>query len=95
MAGYVIVQLDVHDVEAFERYRGQVGPTIEQYGGRYLVRGGRMERLEGDEPLPRCVVLEFPSYEQARAWYDSDEYAAPKALRHSASRANTILVEGV
>ena len=94
MVGYVIVQLDVHDADAFERYRGQVGPTIERYGG-YLVRGGRMERLEGDEPLPRCVVLEFPSYDQAKAWYDSDEYAAPKALRHASSNANTILVEGV
>jgi uncharacterized protein (DUF1330 family) len=92
---YVIVQVDVQDPEKFEEYRALVPATIAQYGGEYLVRGGRFEKLEGDEPLGRMVVLRFPSYEQAKAWYTSEEYAGPMAIRHAASRANSILVEGV
>ncbi|MFX4224030.1 MAG: DUF1330 domain-containing protein [Thalassobaculum sp.] len=93
--GYVIVQVDVQDAAKFEEYRAQVPATIKQYGGEYLVRGGQFEKLEGAEPLGRMVVLRFPSYEQAKAWYHSDEYKGPMALRHAASRANAILVEGV
>lgn len=93
--GYVIVQVDVQDTEKFEEYRGQVPATIAQYGGEYLVRGGKFEKLEGAEPLGRMVVLKFPSYEQAKAWYHSEEYKGPMALRQSASRANAILVEGI
>lgn len=93
--GYVIVQVDVQDAEKFEEYRAQVPATIEQYGGEYLVRGGKFEKLEGAEPLGRMVALRFPSYEQAKAWYDSEEYKGPKAMRHASSRANAILVEGV
>jgi len=93
MAGYVIVQVDVHDAEKFEQYRPQVPPTLEQYGGEYVVRGGPQECLEGTWH-PRTVVIKFASVEKARAWYDSEEYAAPKALRHSASNANLLIVEG-
>lgn len=93
--GYIIVQVDVQDPEAFEKYRALVPATIAQYGGQYLVRGGSFEKLEGDEPLGRMVMLEFPSYAQAKAWYDSEEYAGPKAMRHASSRANAVLVEGV
>lgn len=91
---YILVQVDVHDAEKFDKYRGQVPPTIAKYGGEYMVRGGRWEKLEGDDPLPRIVMLKFPSYEQALAWYHSEEYAGPKALRMSASTANAIVVEG-
>jgi uncharacterized protein (DUF1330 family) len=93
--GYIIVQVDVQDAAKFEDYRALVPDTIKQYGGEYLVRGGAFERLEGDEPLGRMVMLKFPSYAQAKAWYDSEEYAGPKAMRHASSRANAILVEGV
>jgi len=93
--GYVVVQVDVQDPEKFEEYRALVPATIAQYGGEYLVRGGQFEKLEGAEPLGRMVVLKFPSYAQAKAWYDSEEYKGPKAMRHAASRANAILVEGV
>lgn len=92
---YVLGQVDVHDEEAYAKYREQVPATVAQYGGEYLARGGRWERLEGVEPHPRMVILKFPSLEQAKAWYDSTEYAAPKALRQSASTGNLILVEGV
>ncbi|MCG8690737.1 MAG: DUF1330 domain-containing protein [Minwuiales bacterium] len=91
---YIIVQVDVHDEEKYEEYRKLVPPTIAKYGGEYLVRGGRFEKLEGDEPYPRIVVLKFESMEQAKAWYHSEDYAGPMAIRHSASVANSILVEG-
>ena len=65
MAAYIIVQIEVTDPETFETYRQQVPAIIERHGGEYLVRGGAMEVLEGDWPLPRVVVLKFPSMDQA------------------------------
>ena len=95
MAAYIIVQIEVTDPETFETYRQQVPAIIERHGGEYLVRGGAMEVLEGDWPLPRVVVLKFPSMDQAKAWHASAEYKGPKALRQSASKGNMIVVEGV
>ncbi len=91
---YVIANTEVHDEEAYERYRAQVLPTVEKHGGTFMVRGGRWERLEGDDPLPRLVILKFPSYEAAKAWYYSDEYQPLAELRQSASKGNLVLVEG-
>jgi uncharacterized protein (DUF1330 family) len=95
MAAYLIVELDVHDPATFEEYRKQVPPTIAAYGGRYVVRGGASETLEGDWRPKRVVVLEFPSAEEARRWYRSPEYAPLMALRHKAARSRMLLVEGV
>jgi uncharacterized protein (DUF1330 family) len=95
MAAYIIVQIDVTNSKAFEVYRAQVPPTLELFGGEYIVRGGEQEILEGDWAFPRCVVLKFPSVEQAKAWHASPEYEEPKALRLSAARGNMIVVEGV
>jgi uncharacterized protein (DUF1330 family) len=94
MAAYLIVQVDVTDPEAYAEYRKQVPATLAAYDGKFLVRGGAMRRLEGDWPYERVVVIEFPSVERALAWYDSPEYRAPKAMRHGASRANIVVVEG-
>ncbi len=94
MAAYLIAQIDVTDPVAYEEYRKQVPATLQGHATRYLVRGGAMARLEGDWPHERVVVIEFPSMEAARAWYDSAAYAGPKALRQGASRGNLILVEG-
>jgi uncharacterized protein (DUF1330 family) len=95
MAGYLIVELDVHDAAAFEEYRKQVPATIAKYGGRYLVRGGTCETVEGDWNPKRVVVLEFPSVEQARKFYDSPDYGPQKALRFRSASSKAILVEGV
>ena len=95
MAGYLIVELDVHDTAAFEDYRKQVPATIAKYGGRYLVRGGKCETMEGDWSPKRVVVLEFPSVEQARKFHDSSDYAPLKAQRFRAASSRAILVEGV
>ena len=72
-----------------------VVPTIEKYGGRYLVRGGRTEVLEGNWQPKRVVVLEFASADKARQWYESEDYRPARAIRMKASSGNVILVEGV
>jgi uncharacterized protein (DUF1330 family) len=95
MAAYVIADVDVHDAALFEEYRKLVPPTIAQYGGKYLVRGGAMETKEGGWTPKRIVVLEFPTLEQARNWYHSQEYAPALALRLKAAKNRMILVEGV
>jgi uncharacterized protein (DUF1330 family) len=94
MPAYFIVDLEVTDAAGFDEYRKLVPDTIAKYGGRYLVRGGRTETLEGDWQPQRVVVLEFPSVEQAKRWYNSEEYRDPKALRWRTAKANLILVEG-
>ena len=95
MSAYVIVDLEVTDPVGIEEYRKQVPATIAKYGGRYLVRGGKHETLEGDWHPRRVIVLEFPSVEQAKRWYDCEEYKGPKALRFKTARTNLVLVEGV
>ncbi|MCC6419222.1 MAG: DUF1330 domain-containing protein [Gemmataceae bacterium] len=95
MAGYIIAEVNVTDPVRYEEYRKQVLATVEAYGGAFRVRGGRSEGLEGTPPAGRLVVLEFPTYEQAKAWYESPEYAGPKALRQATSDGRVLLVEGV
>jgi uncharacterized protein (DUF1330 family) len=94
MAAYVIANVDVKDAALFEQYRKQVPDTIARYGGKYLVRGGAHRTLEGDWAPSRLVLLEFPSIEQARRWYDSEEYREPKALRMKCALTDVVLVEG-
>ena len=95
MAAYIIVDVEVTDPATYENYRETVLPTLQPYGGRFLARGGRAENLEGDWMPKRVVVLEFDSVEKAKAWWSSEEYRAPKALRQSAGVTNMIVVEGV
>lgn len=94
MAGYIIVDVQITDPEAYERYKAAVPATLAAYGGKFIVRGGRAETLEGDWEPGRVVVLEFESVEKAKAWWDSQDYAAPKQLRQSASVTRMIVVEG-
>lgn len=95
MAAYVIANVEVIDAATYERYRKDVPATIEKYGGRFLVRGGAVQALEGPFVPKRIVVLEFPSVERAKAWWDSPEYRPLRALRQSASRGDLLVVEGV
>ena len=94
MAAYVIADIDVHDADSYEEYKRIVPPSIAAHGGRYLVRGGEMSLLEGDWLPRRCVVLEFPSVEQAKAWWDSEAYQPAKELRRRCAKARMILVAG-
>jgi uncharacterized protein (DUF1330 family) len=94
MAAYLIGEIEVTDPAAYEDYRKQVGATVAKYGGRFVVRGGKVQALEGGGSPGRIVVLEFASMEQAQKWYRSPEYAPLIALRQRASRGRLILVEG-
>ena len=95
MAVYLIANIEVTDAAGYDRYRAQVPATVEKYGGRFLVRGGKVEALEGDYDPRRVVLLEFPSEERAKAWWSSPEYAPLRALRKGASKGNLYFVTGV
>ena len=95
MSAYVVVDVEVTDPAAFEEYRQQVPATIARYGGRYIVRGGQTQTLEGHWDPKRVVILEFPDRAAARAWWSSQEYAGAKALRQRCARTQLIIVDGV
>jgi uncharacterized protein (DUF1330 family) len=96
MAAYVIVDVEVVDPEAYREYTQGVPATLALFGGRFLVRGGRMETLEGDWQPQRVVILEFPDIEHAKAWHASPEYAAILPIRQRHARTNFLtVVEGV
>jgi len=94
MAAYVIGEIEVTDQATYDDYRKQVPATVTKYGGRFIMRGGKVETLEGGWAPKRIVALEFPSMEQAQKWYRSAEYAPLIKLRQKASRGKLILVEG-
>jgi uncharacterized protein (DUF1330 family) len=95
MAAYIIVDIDVHDPETYEEYKKLAPPSIAQYGGKYLTRGGITEVLEGDWIPKRLVILQFESMERAKEWVNCPEYAPGKRLRQLSARSNMILTEGL
>src|SRR5262245_57519986 len=95
MAAYVISDIEIHSPESYDEYKRIAPASISAYGGRYLIRGGDVQILEGEWKPKRCVVLEFPSLEQAKAWWSSQEYAPAKALRQSAAETQMVVVEGM
>lgn len=95
MAAYLIAHLDVTDPEGFKAYSARVPALVEKFGGRYLVRGGAVEALEGEWTIPRLVVIEFESADQARRFYDSAEYREVLPLRTRASRGTLAVAQGV
>ena len=94
MTAYVFGEIEVTDPALYEEYRKQVMAVVTGYGGKFIVRGGRVETLEGGWAPKRFVALEFPTMEQAQKWYRSPEYAPLIELRKKASRGKLILVEG-
>jgi uncharacterized protein (DUF1330 family) len=95
MSAYLIVNIEVTDPVRYAEYISLAPGSIAKFGGKYLARGGRTRKLEGNYDPKRLVILEFESMDRARAWWDSEEYAGPKALRRSAAVTDMILVEGV
>jgi uncharacterized protein (DUF1330 family) len=95
MAAYLIVEIAVTDTEVYKEYQKLVGPTLEKYGGRFLVRGGNIETIEGDWRPQRVVIVEFTNVEQARKWYYSPEYTLAKAMRQKATNTRMLLVQGL
>ena len=94
MAAYVIGEIEVTDQASYEDYRKQVLATVEKHGGRFIVRGGKVEALEGGWSPKRLVVLEFPSMQKLLTWYRSPEYKPLITLRQKASGGRLIAVEG-
>jgi uncharacterized protein (DUF1330 family) len=95
MPAYVIAEVTVRDATTYERYKELAPPSIALYGGRYVARGGATETLEGSWRPTRLVILEFPSVERAREWWNSPEYAPAKALRQSCAETEILLVDGL
>lgn len=92
-AYFLFHHLETLDAPKLEEYKRLVGPTVARYGGRYAVRDARVELVEGTWVPDRPVVIEFPTSEAARAWYDSPEYRPLKAMRFAALRASGVLIE--
>jgi uncharacterized protein (DUF1330 family) len=95
MAAYVVVEIDVTDPVGYEEYRRIGTPTVAAYGGKFVVRGGKVEVLEGNWTPKRLVVLEFDSVKRAKEWWSSEEYGVAKRVRQKTARTNMIVVEGV
>jgi uncharacterized protein (DUF1330 family) len=95
MPAFVIVEIDIHNLELYKSYTKLTPDTIAAYDGKFLVRGGETTLLEGDWQPKRMVVLEFPSVDRATSWWHSDEYASAKEIRQKAATTKMIIVEGV
>ena len=94
MPAYVLAEIEVTNPDGYKSYTTMVPATIEKFGGRFLVRGGASHVLEGEWPQRRRVIIEFPTLEAARRWWDSPDYEKPKALRRANSNGRLLLVEG-
>jgi uncharacterized protein (DUF1330 family) len=95
MPAYVIANVTIHDPVRYEDYKRMVPATLVPFGGRFIARGGQIDPLEGDWRPSRLVLLEFPSVERARAWWNSPEYAEARALRQATSTGTLLILEGL
>ena len=95
MSAYVIVNVATTDPQRYEDYKKSAQEAVAHYGGKYLIRGGKFQVLEGEWTPTRIAMLEFPTYERALEWWNSPEYGPGKALRQSISTTEMILVEGM
>jgi uncharacterized protein (DUF1330 family) len=95
VAAYIVVQVNVKDADTYEQYKKLTPLSLSAYGGRFIVRGGPTETLEGTWSPERFVVVEFPDAESARAWWSSDEYAPARKLRQASAHTEMILAEGL
>lgn len=95
MVAYVIANIEVTDPARYEDYKKLAGPAIEACGGKYLVRGGKSEVLEGKWQPNRLIMLEFESMEKAQAWWDSKHYAEAKAIRQGSANSSMVILQGV
>jgi uncharacterized protein (DUF1330 family) len=95
MAAYIIAEIEIHDFETYESYKKLTPGSLEAFEGKFVIRGGKTEVLEGEWNPNRLVVIEFPSVENARSWWNSEMYAEAKAIRQKAAYTQMIVVEGV
>ncbi|MEY2487901.1 MAG: hypothetical protein QOH39_3549 [Verrucomicrobiota bacterium] len=94
MPAYIIVEIEVTDPVGYEEYKKQASAAVHSHGGKYIVRGGKTEVLEGEWQPKRIVILQFDSMERAREWLHCEEYREPRKLRHKTAKTNMILLEG-
>jgi len=94
MPAYIVADIQVSDPASYDQYRPLAAASIARSGGRFVVRGGNVDLLEGGPEPERIVVIEFPDAETARRWYRSEEYQSALKIRQSASRGRVFLVEG-
>ncbi len=95
MAAYVLVQVTIHDPEAYALYKQLTPETVARHGGRFVVRGGAVEVLEGEQPFERVVLLEFDTVNRAMDWYNSPEYGRARVMREVASTGVVMLLDGI
>lgn len=95
MSAYIIVDVTILDSERYDGYKKLTPASLVPFDGKFIVRGGQTETLEGDWQPGRIVVVQFPSAQQAKAWWGSDLYAPAKALRQATATTQMILVDGV
>ncbi|HLH95959.1 MAG TPA: DUF1330 domain-containing protein [Xanthobacteraceae bacterium] len=94
--GYVVAEVEVNDNDTFQKYASQVPGTLAPFGGKYVIRAGKVTPLpgEGDPPKGRFIVIGFDSVEKAKAWEDSPAYEAIKPLRHASAKSRVFIIEG-
>ena len=95
MTAYVIVDIEVLDPVGYEEYKKLAPAAVELYGGKYIARGGKTETLEGEWSPKRLVILEFENSEQAKKWWDSDEYRDARTMRQKTTNSQMVVIEGV
>jgi uncharacterized protein (DUF1330 family) len=94
MAAYFILDTKIHDPAGYAHYVEAGSPSVQQYGGKYIARGAKVEVLEGDWQPNRIVMIEFPSFDQAKCWYNSPEYQAALAGRLRSAASKAVIIEG-
>ena len=92
--GYIIVRVSIHDTETFQNYPILSSEVMKKYGGKYIIRGGKFEVVEGEWPVDRTTVVEFDSFESAKKCYESIEYSKPMEIRQKSTKSDLILIEG-
>ena len=93
MAAYVLVEIEIHDQELYDEYKKLTPETIKAFEGKFVVRGGSYEVLEGNWNPQRIVILEFPSVEKARAWWESESYSRARLIRQRAATTKMIVLD--
>ena len=95
MSAYFIIQINVNNPNNYKEYISKVTPIVENFGGKYVVRGGKSKNVEGKWPYERTVIVKFPSYEMINKWHKSDEYKPIKKIREDNAECNAIIIEGI
>ena len=93
--GYILIRINVKDIDKFKNYPPVSEKVISEYGGKYKFRGGLKENLEGEWPFERNTLIEFESFKRAKEWYFSENYQKTLKIRLEACESEAILIEGI